>query len=126
MKHKELWSLVYSIYPPILRLLEKTGLHKEHKDFRIGVVKDISGARAFLENQGFEDAILAWKAKGEVVSMRSIYNGRFQHHIRVFENGVVKGHKEYSPEGNPLGHIFNKYLEPDHDFVTVILKDHLL
>jgi hypothetical protein len=126
--YNNFWKLVYKVYPPVLRILEKVGVHKGRQDFHIGSLKEdinISNVFNYLSENGFEDAVLAWKDTGDVLNMRRIDNKIYQYHLRIFNDNEVKGHYEYSSEGNPLGHIFEKHFEASIDFFNSLLANYL-
>ncbi|HLC71040.1 MAG TPA: hypothetical protein VJI32_03480 [Candidatus Nanoarchaeia archaeon] len=123
-----LWRGIYIIYPPLLRLLEHCNIHVKRQDFRLGVLnhkaswKDI---KKYLIKQGFEDAILAWKDPDEILSMRKIDKEIFQYHLRIFSDMEVRGHYEYSSEGNPWRHVTEKKFEPASNYFNTLLKSYL-
>ncbi len=77
------------------------------KDF-LGKIAPHSSIREFVEflvKQGYGNHFVAWKFKGEVVSLRYVENFAHQYHIRVFSNGSVCGHYEHTPESRPFTHM---------------------
>ena len=103
-----IWSVIYKIYPPILRFLEFCGFHRGRQAYHVGRIHDLgdlSTIKQHLKHEGFEDAVLAWKDSDELLNMRKVDNKKFQYHIRLFDDGEVRGHYEYSSEGNPWRHI---------------------
>lgn len=81
--------------------------HGKPKDF-LGRISPDSSIREFVEflvKKGYGNHFVAWKFKGEVVSMRYVENFSHQYHIRVFNDGRVCGHYEHTPESRPLTHI---------------------
>lgn len=79
---------------------------------RLARGKYIQDLQEHLEAQGYETAILAWQDPGELLSMRKLDNGIYQYHIRVFVDGEIRAHYEFSSEGNPLGHVLEWRFEP--------------
>jgi len=55
--------------------------------------------------QGFGNHFTAWEDRGQVVSLRYMDDFRYQYHLRVFEDGEVRGHYEYTPECHPVLHM---------------------
>jgi|SRR3989338_2259303 len=128
MKISLFWRFVYKTYPPCLRILEKSGIHAKRHDFVQGSLEEavsIQGLRRFLLDKGFEDAILAWKDPQEVLSMRNIDAQIFQYHLRIYKDGEVRGHYEYSSEGNPWEHIMEKRFEPASEYFEILLNPYL-
>ncbi len=126
--YKGVWPIIYMIYPPFLRILEKFGIHNTKQDYHLGFLKentDINQVKKRLESLEFEHAILAWRDRNEVLSMRKIHKKIFQYHIRAYSDGEVRAHYEYSSEGAPLKHILEKRFTLEHDFFKQVLDDYL-
>jgi len=94
------------IYPHIrsLLLFLKLIKHKGKQKYSIGFLKKGVNLRKYLERNGFENDDYAWIDNGEVLSMRKIDKLYFQYHIRLFDDGELKGHYEYIPDGFPIKH----------------------
>lgn len=124
-----IWKIIYFIYPPFLRILEAFHFHQTRQDFLLGFKNkkySSTDLKNFLLQQGFSTAVLAWKDPGEVFGLRLIDKKVFQHHIRLFSDGEIRGHYEYSSEGNSFGHIFNVGFRDDRDFFKSLLGDYLI
>ncbi|MBT4651242.1 hypothetical protein HOC13_01850 [Candidatus Woesearchaeota archaeon] len=122
------WKFTYFFYPPILRLLEKAKVHSSRQNYLIGKLVDDSSLEKIKEKlllEGFENAILSWKDPGEVLNMRRVTKGVYQYHLRIFNDLEIRGHYEFSSEGNPLGHIKEKVFVPEKDYFTSLLNDFL-
>lgn len=66
-------------------------------------------AIAHLKATGFFTNRIAWPDPGQVASLRRLCDERhtWQYHIRLFEDGEVRGHYERTPEDFPLRHLNN-------------------
>src|SRR3989338_809817 len=119
------WNLVYSFYPPLLRILEKAHIHQGRQDFLIGTVnlKDIKKITKHLQKEGFEPAILSWSDSHEILNMRKPDQHHFQYHLRIHNDGEVRAHYEYSSEGSPFGHIFSSHFVNKKSFFYNLLGD---
>ena len=118
-----IWRIIYALYPPLLRMLEKLKIHRGRQPYLVGFLKgEISALKNYLEREGFEDAILAWKDEGEILSMRKINDEIYQYHIRVFDDGEIRAHYEYSSEGNPWGHVREHHFVPKKRFFSELLE----
>jgi len=109
------WRFVYRYYPPILRILERVRVHHYRQPYLLGHLAAGFGPDelfSHLEKQGYTHAVLAWRDPGEVLSLRKLDQRVFQYHLRLFDNGELRGHYEYASESNPLGHVFQKVFEP--------------
>ncbi len=128
--YSRIWKIVYLIYPPLLRILEKLGFHKGRQKYPIGFLDQTKYSpesfRNYLTSIGFEPAILAWKDSDEVLSMRKVDQHKFQWHIRLYSDGEIRGHYEYSSEGNPIGHVTEAVFLNEQEHFTDLLKDYLV
>lgn len=81
--------------------------HGKPKDFlgKIAPHLSIEEFVGFLVGHGYGNHFVAWKFKGEVVSLRRVENFTHQYHIRVFDDGSVCGHYESTPESHPFTHM---------------------
>ncbi len=91
--------------------------HSGRQQFHVGTLSPGRTPAELLEclrDLGFENDALAWVDDGEIVSVRKRFGKgrRFQHHIRLFGDGELRGHKEYSPEFAPVKHILEVGFEP--------------
>ncbi len=104
-----LWRLYTPLHPHLRDTCQTLGLvkHEGRQDFLLGTVakEDIKKFISFMISQGFGNHFVAWKDEGQVVSLRLVKDFVYQYHIRVFEDGEVRGHYEYTPECFPLLHI---------------------
>lgn len=55
--------------------------------------------------KGFGNHFTAWEDRGQVVSLRYMEDFKYQYHLRIFEDGEVRGHYEYTPECHPILHM---------------------
>ena len=122
------WNIVYTIYPPFLRLLERFHFHTVRQEYVLGNLNSRytpNDLRQFLFQRGFSKAILAWKDPGEILSLRLVDRKVFQYHLRLFNDGEIRGHYEYSSEGNPLFHILDIGLRREENFFRSLLGAYL-
>jgi hypothetical protein len=125
---KWIWKFIYKVWPPILRVLEKVRFHNSRQEFLLGYLNkkyDKSDLRKFLVSEGFEDAILTWKDPGEILGMRKVDKKVFQYHVRLFYDGEIRGHHEYSSEGSPWNHCIEKGFKASNDYFDDLLEDFL-
>lgn len=123
------WKIIYIVYPPILRILEKFHFHNVRQDYLLGRLNQKytrSDLEFFLSSKGFSPAILSWQDPGEVLNLRLVDKKIFQYHIRLFEDDELRGHYEYSSEGNPVFHVFSVGLRDSRDYFELLLGDFLL
>ncbi len=76
-------------------------------------------ARRHLHTQGFFMNRVAYTDPGQVLSMRRLDDELpdRQYHLRIFDDGEVRGHYEYTPEDKPWKHLNEDILEKrEHEF----------
>jgi hypothetical protein len=81
--------------------------HEGRQDYRIGKLapgKDIEKFLKHLAARGFANHFIAWKDDGEIASLRHLQGFAWQYHLRIFKDGEVRGHYEYTPEAHPSLH----------------------
>jgi|CXWL01.1.fsa_nt_gi hypothetical protein len=88
----------------------------EHQDFHLGNLKEgitIEMARQHMLKQGFFMNRVAYNDPGQVLSMRRLDDELpdRQYHLRIFDDGEVCGHYEYTPEDKPWRHLNDEILE---------------
>lgn len=79
-----------------------------------------------LSGKGYTKSILAWKDTGEILNMRLLDKEKFQYHIRLFSDGQIRAHHEFSPEANPWAHIKAKRFERENSYFENLLVDYLV
>ena len=111
---KALWLLICPFHNPVRDLIVRLGWKKPTRQpFHIGhISSEIEMFGIFLLQHGFEPTSIAWKDKGETLSMRRIDGKIYQHHVRFFEDGEVRGHYEYTPESHMAKHLFSCGMGP--------------
>jgi hypothetical protein len=116
---KYLFWRVYTPFHPLVRdfslrvgivsakaKVERWG-HRQR--FLIGIIapgETIESVVKHLIGKGYYNHFVAWEDQGEVVSLRFTKNFSHQYHLRLFEDGEVRGHYEYTPECYPWKHYY--------------------
>jgi len=78
------------------------------QDFLLGMLNPAYSVQelvSFLIKQGFGNHFVAWKDADEVVSLRRTVDFKHQYHLRIFADGEVRCHFEYTPEYHPFLHL---------------------
>jgi len=108
---RDIWRHLYKIFPWMQKHLLKWHLmwhEKGRQPYHIGWLapeKTLGELEKHLHNEwGFGNHFVAWKDNGQVLSWRKLENFDDQYHIRVFRDGEIRGHYEYTPEYRPLEH----------------------
>lgn len=110
---------VRPVFPALQWLGRASGLFTEAKTvegpyrrqpYLIGHLKAGVGPHevaARLSTCGFFLERIAYPDPGQTLSMRRLDDERpdEQYHLRIFADGEVRGHQEYTPEDHPVKHI---------------------
>lgn len=123
------WSLAYIVWPPCIRTAEILGFHGIRQHYLLGTLNKGFKKEEFekyLTSKGFELTVIAWRDPGEVLSMRRIDKEVFQYHIRLFEDGEIRAHHEYTPESRPIDHFMEAHFEPETEFFKNLLGEYLI
>jgi UDP-N-acetylmuramate dehydrogenase len=105
------WKKLYLFWPRLVIFVQSFGIHKFKQNYLIGFLaeeKKPEEFAVFLQKHGYTKAYMAWKDPGEILSVRKIVRNIFQYHIRLFNDGEIRGHYEYTPEAKPFEHLFEK------------------
>jgi hypothetical protein len=82
--------------------------HKGRQNYLLGHIAPGQTVQEFVDylvSKGFANHFVAWKDDGEVVSLRRVENFTHQYHLRIFADGEVRGHFEFTPECYPFSHL---------------------
>ena len=127
------WDLIYRVFLPARTALFKTGIiwHKKGRQrYHIGWLapgKTLVRLKKHLHDKwGFGNHFIAWVDEEQVLSWRKLTDFEDQYHLRVYEDGEIRGHYELTPEAHPLEHVEEKgemdktpdFLKFLGDFVT--------
>lgn len=136
------WTIYARFYPLIRSVMYRLGIGKfiiKHVDRNAGIKgrqeflignlhpeRTIKEFALFLVEQGFGNHFVAWKDAGEVVSLRRTVGFEYQYHLRIFTDGEVRCHYEYTPEYHPFLHLLRVGFEDRAAEFKEILKDWIL
>ncbi|MCL4405033.1 hypothetical protein M1295_00415 [Patescibacteria group bacterium] len=122
-----LWRMVFpGPYTSIRDGLLAIGLikHEGRQPYFIGKLnrKDIEPFLGYLKTHGFGNHFVAWEDDDEVIGLRKLDGFDYQYHIRVFNDGEVRGHYEYTPESHCLRHLRKIGHEPKPEYFSRLLS----
>ena len=126
---KYLMCRLYAPAHPLLRgLLSSVGVavYPGRGNYLLGKLapgRSITDFVDYLVAQGFGNHFMAWRYEGELVGLRLVENFTYQYHLRLFEDGEVRGHYEYTPECSPVKHVRQVDMEHRRDEFRVLFKD---
>ncbi|HVU80208.1 MAG TPA: hypothetical protein VHD37_02480 [Candidatus Paceibacterota bacterium] len=110
-----LWYVLRPLHPYARNLLAHVGYMKKYEKYRpngrqrflIGTLAPGAKPEALIEHlvaQGYGRQLVALYDAGEVISLRYSPTFEHQYHIRLFEDGEVRAHYEYTVESHPFWH----------------------
>ncbi|MEI8174975.1 MAG: hypothetical protein WCG28_03435 [bacterium] len=112
---QKIWHFIYKFFPTFQKWLLKWHLifHEEGRQrYHIGWLspgKTLEGLKKHLhEKWGFGNHFIAWGDQSQVLSWRKLLNFNKQYHLRVFSDGEIRGHFEFTPEAHPIEHFEEK------------------
>ncbi|EKD33232.1 MAG: hypothetical protein ACD_76C00067G0004 [uncultured bacterium] len=105
-----LWLILRPIFPYLRHYILALPFlkHSERQKFIIG---HLANGRTYdellehLKTQGFGNHFIAWIDKDEKISLRKFDGKDRQYHLRIFKDGEIRGHNEYTPESHPIWHL---------------------
>jgi hypothetical protein len=98
--------------------------HEGRQEFLLGRIAPGQTIQEFITyciTRGYGNHFVAWQDDGELASLRFVETFDFQYHLRIFRDGEVRGHYEYTPECRPILHM----LEIGHEDRRKIFYEHL-
>lgn len=112
---QKIWHFIYNFFPTFQNFFLRLHLiwHEGGRQrFHIGWMaphKTLEDLKRHLHNKwGFGNHFIAWSDESQVLSWRKLDDFNHQYHLRVFSDGEIRGHYEYTPEGHPLEHFTEK------------------
>ncbi|MEK7572652.1 MAG: hypothetical protein AAB493_02245 [Patescibacteria group bacterium] len=113
-----IWKMIYWVFVPTQRNLLKLNIIRhdnKRQRYHLGWLtssKTLNELKAHLsKNWGFGNHFISWVDEGQVLSWRKLPDFHHQYHLRVFEDGEIKGHFEFTPEARPISHLKAKLEE---------------
>src|SRR3989344_3676516 len=108
---QKIWHFIYKFFPTIQKELLKLHLiwhQRGRQKYHIGYLKPgktLEELKNHLHDEwGFGNHFVAWSDDSQVLSWRKLADFYHQYHLRIFSDGEIRGHFEYTPEGHPIAH----------------------
>ena len=104
------WKVITPFHNYWRDLLLSLGVlkHECRQHYIIGTLaprRELVDFLKYLEGKGWGNNFIAWKDQDEIIGIRKLESFERQYHIRVFKNGEIRGHYEYTPECHPRWHL---------------------
>ena len=103
--------------------------HTGRQNFLLGKVaprQSIEEFVSFLVEHGYGNHFIALVDEGELISLRYVKDFVYQYHLRIFEDGEVRGHYEYTPECYPISHVRGVNMEDRRDEFLSLLGNRII
>lgn len=122
------WRVYTPLHPSVRDIAMALGIvhHEGRQNFLVGVINPAHTPRelaTFLVQQGFGNHFIAWRDDDELVSLRRTDGFRYQYHLRIYTDGEVRCHYEYTPEYRPIHHLKGVGFEDRSREFIALLKD---
>ena len=106
------WDVIYTFFLPTRAFLLKRGIiwHKKGRQrYHLGWLaphKTLAELKKHLHDKwGFGNHFIAWIDEDQVLSWRKLTDFEDQYHLRVYKDGEIRGHYEFTPEAKPFEHL---------------------
>ena len=104
------WKVIYPFHNLGRDVLLFFGIihHEGRQDFLFGTLapgRTVEGFLQHLEQHEFGNHFIAWEDDGEAISVRRLVDFEWQYHLRIYQDGEIRGHYEYTPESHPVWHL---------------------
>ncbi|HUY62317.1 MAG TPA: hypothetical protein VMV50_00795 [Candidatus Paceibacterota bacterium] len=121
-----MWRLYAPAHPFLRGILSLAGVavYPGRGDYLLGTLAPGRSLVEFVDYLilcGFGNHFMAWRYEGELVGLRLVENFKYQYHLRIFEDGEVRGHYEYTPECYPVKHVRQVDMEHRRDEFLALL-----
>jgi hypothetical protein len=131
------WVVYSRFYPALRGAAHRLGIgrlfieffepgHSGRQEFLLGTLhpeRPVRDFALFLIKQGFGSHFIAWKDSGELLSLRRTDGFEYQYHLRIFKDGEVRCHYEYTPECHPFLHMIRVGFEDRSSEFKDLLQD---
>lgn len=108
---QKLWNLLYPVWPQLEHRLLFLH-HKKRQKYHIAWLSPhytLEELKHHLSTKwGFGNHFVAWEDRSQVLSWRKLNSFQQQYHLRIFVDGEIRGHFEYTPESSPIAHLLKK------------------
>jgi len=125
---QKIWRFIYKFFLPLRAFLLKIGIvwHKKGRQkYHLGWLppgKTLAELKNHLHKKwGFGNHFIAWIDEDQVLSWRKLTDFQDQYHLRVYKDGEICGHFEFTPEAHPLEHLEEKgEIDKKEDFLKFL------
>lgn len=125
---KIFWRAFEPFFPTVRDAWVAMGLisHEIRQPYLYGKLKadyTTDDLRKKLEINGFKNDYVAWVDPDEILNMHKIVDTIYQYHVRLFIDGEIRAHHEYTAESHPFKHLYDIGLTDGADYLKPLLVD---
>ena len=122
------WKVIYPVHGTGRDILLSLGIlhHEGRQNYLVGHLapgRTMEEFVKYLEGKQVCNHFVALRDDDEVVSLRKPVDFEHQYHLRIFKDGEVRGHYEYTPESHPKWHMKKVGQEPRREEFLKLLGD---
>jgi|SRR3989338_669208 len=122
------WKLFEPFFPTVRDAWVAMGLisHDIRQPYLYGQLKPgltHLNLRRHLTAAGFKNDYVAWVDPDEVLNMRQVVDVIYQYHVRLFIDGEVRAHREFTAESHPFKHLYDVGLSDGADYLKPLLAE---
>lgn len=120
------WRIFEPFFPTVRDAWVAMGLvsHNVRQPYLYGKLKSglkTDDLKKHLMAAGFDHDYVAWIDPDEILNMRKQVDVIYQYHIRLFNDGEVRGHHEYTAESHPFKHLYDVGLTDGATYLKPLL-----
>jgi hypothetical protein len=130
---RDIWRHLYRVFPWMQAHFLKWHLawhEKGRQPYHIGWLapgKTLKELEKHLHGKwNFGNHFVAWTDNDQVLSWRKLESFDYQYHLRVFRDGEIRGHYEYTPESKPVDHFMEINEQERNDDFKKFLGDYIV
>lgn len=125
---KIFWKAFSPFFPTIRDAWVAMGLvsHEVRQPYLYGKLKNgltPHDLKNILHAAGFKNDYVAWVDPDEVVNMRKVVDLIYQYHVRLFIDGEVRAHHEFSAESHPFKHLYDVGMTDGASYLKTLLAE---
>lgn len=132
-----LWRMLTPIHPHVRDLIPKKIIERRYAKYRpngrqefllghLAPGESVESVVHFLVERGYGNHFVALRDRGEIVGLRYVSEFKYQYHLRIFEDGEIRGHYEYTTECHPFLHDKQIVFEPRTEYFLQMLGNKII
>jgi hypothetical protein len=125
------WKAIYPVHSTSRDILLSLGIlqHKGRQNYLLGHLapgRTVEDFVQYLGTKHFLNHFVALKDDDEAISVRRPVDFEYQYHLRIFKDGEVRGHYEYTSESHPKWHLEKVGQVPRREEFLEVLGDWII